>query len=281
MKIAVSSYSYMTHMKKTGVDYTDICSLAKASGFDGIEFIDLDLAKQPATSQKALAETIRKHCESIDLPILAYTVGADFYVRGAVEAERICRQVDIAGILGAPLLRHDITWAKPEECDWRDVVQSVKTQVREVAEYAAGKGIRTCTENHGLLMQDADRIESLILAVDHPNFGWLIDVGNFLCADELAIHALPIALPYAFHIHVKDFLSKDADTDSPGAGWFDSRHGTHLRGTIVGHGVVPVAKCIDIVKQSGYDGAISLEFEGSEDNLPAIDAGLSFLRKYV
>ena len=281
MKIAVSSYSYSQYMRKTGADYLKICDLAKASGFDGIEFIDLDLTIQPASSLASLAETIHNHCQAIGLPIVAYTVGADFYAKGAQEVSRLCKQVDIAGILGAPLLRHDVTWTPPDKCNWRDVVQVVKGYIREVAEYGECKGIQTCTENHGYLMQDANRVEALILAVDHPNFGWLVDIGNFLCVDEPAIHALPIALPHAFHVHVKDFLSKDADTASPGDGWFDSRHGTHLRGTIVGHGVVPVAKCINMIKESGYNGVISLEFEGPEDNLPAIDAGLSILQKYV
>ena len=43
---------------------------------------------------------------------------------------------------------------------------------------------------------------------DSPNYGWLVDMGNFLCADDLPVHAVPIAAPYAFHVHVKDFLYK-------------------------------------------------------------------------
>lgn len=33
-------------------------------------------------------------------------------------------------------------------------------------------------------MQDADRIEQLVCGVAHDNFGLLLDMGNFLCADE-------------------------------------------------------------------------------------------------
>jgi len=128
-------------------------------------------------------------------------------------------------------------------------------------------------------MQDSERLEALVRAVGHENYGWLVDIGNFLCADELPLHALPIAAPYAFHIHAKDFLLKSADADDPGAGWFRSRHGTFLRGTVVGHGVVPVRKCFEILKEHGYGGTVSLEFEGMEDNLPALEAGLAFLRK--
>ena len=43
MKIGVSSYSFSKYMKATGCNYIDICNLAKEIGYDGIEFIDLDL----------------------------------------------------------------------------------------------------------------------------------------------------------------------------------------------------------------------------------------------
>ena len=218
MKIGIGSYSYLKYMNNTDADYIAICDIAKNTGFDGIEFTELDLKVHPAINQKVLAENIRRHCEKNNLSIFAYTVGADFLARGPEEAERIKGQVDIAEILGAPLLRHDATWAKPGTVDWRDVIDRIKHPIREVTEYAALKGIRTCTENHGLLMQDSDRVESLIRAVGHSNYGWLVDIGNFLCADELPIHALPIAAPYAFHVHAKDFLSKPGDRRRPGRG---------------------------------------------------------------
>ena len=81
-------------------------------------------------------------------------------------------------------------------------------------------------------------------------------------------------MPYAFHVHAKDFLLKSGGCIDPGEGWFRSRGQNFLRGTVVGHGVVPVAQCIAILKTAGYDGWLSLEFEGHEDNLPALRHGL-------
>lgn len=50
--------------------------------------------------------------------------------------------------------------------------------------YAAEKGIKTAVENHGTFCQDSDRVELLVNTVAHDNFGLLVDMGNFLCADE-------------------------------------------------------------------------------------------------
>ena len=115
-----------------------------------------------------------------------------------------------------------------------------------------------------------------MLAVNHPNYGWLVDMGNFLCADEPPMHALPIAAPYAVHAHAKDFLLK---RENPGEGWFPTRNGWVLRGTVVGHGVVPIADCVQVLRDAGYDGWLSLEFEGMEENLTALRCGLAYLRK--
>ncbi len=281
MKLGISSYSFKNYMKDSKASYFDICNEAKRIGYDGIEFIDLDLKIQESSSLEDLAAAIKEHCRKIGLEIIAYTIGADFLNRGSGEVERIKNQVDIAAILGAKVLRHDATWTLPQGVNWREAIQRMREPIREVSQYAASLGIRTCTENHGLVLQDAQRVEELILAVDHPNYGWLVDMGNFLCVDQSALQALPIAAPYAFHVHAKDFLYKPAWEQSPGETWFSSRNGSHLRGTVAGHGIVPMAWCIQTLKKTGYEGWLSYEFEGMEECLPAIEAGYQFLRPLV
>ena len=190
--------------------------------------------------------------------------------------------VDVAAALGAKLMRHDCCWGLPKDqgvYTWRNAIEDTAPYIRRVTEYAEKKGVRTCTENHGFIMQDSNRVEQLICTVNHPNYGWLVDMGNFLCADEDSIHALGTAVPYAFHVHVKDFLLKPGDVLNPGMGWFRTRGGNFIRGTIAGNGVIPVAQCIYMLKQAGYAGFLSLEFEGMEENLPALEAGLAYIRK--
>ena len=278
MKLGVSSYSFSKYIAQTGASYLDICNEAKRIGYDGIEFIDLSLDIQPAASLQELARTIRSHCESIGLEIAAYTVGADFLNRGPGEIDRVKSQADIAALLGTKVMRHDAAWSLPEGMNWREAIDLIKEPIREVASYAQKKGIKTCTENHGYVLQDSHRVEDLILAVNHSNYGWLIDMGNFLCADEPALHALPIAAPYAAHVHAKDFLYRPVWMGNPGQGWFKSRNGSYLRGTIAGHGDVPIAWCVDLLKKNGYQGWVSYEFEGMEECLPAIEAAYHFLR---
>lgn len=279
MKIGVSSYSFWRHMEQTGANYLDICTLAKEMGFEGIEFLDLSLHVQPAESVEALADAIRAHCERIGLAICAYTVKSDFMEGPSMaEAVRVRGCVDIAARLGAPVMRHDATRGEGLT-DWRAAIREMAPAIRSVAAYAEGLGVRTCTENHGLFIQDANRMEELILTVDHPNYGWLVDIGNFACADEDSVHSVSIAAPYAVHAHAKDFLIKPADGDNPGGGWFRSRHGKYLRGTIVGHGQIPLRACMEILRQAGFAGWLSYEFEGLEENLRALAIGQEYLKR--
>ena len=276
MKLGVSSYSFSKHIKATGCDLVEVCRLAKEIGFEAIEFINITTPDPLATARE-----LREYCASIGLEIAAYTIGADL-LNG--EEEEILKKlydfVDTAEALGAPLMRHDVTYSLPEGTTWEDAIPVLAPRIRKVTEYAKAKGIRTCSENHGYIFQDSERVEALIKAVDNPNYGWLVDVGNFLCADCDVVRAVSTAAPYTYHVHVKDFLMKSGAFDKP-EGFFDTRGGNYLRGTILGHGEVPVATAIKALKRAGYDGYVSLEFEGMEENIPALTAGLAYMKKVI
>jgi sugar phosphate isomerase/epimerase len=276
MKLGVSSYSFSKHIKETGCDLFEVCRLAKEIGFEAIEFTNINTPDPIAT-----AKELRAYCAQIGLEIAAHTIGADL-LNGDEETilKNLYGLVDIAEALGAPLMRHDVCYSLPEGMDWRAAIDVLAPRIRKVTEYAKAKGIRTCSENHGYIFQDSERMEALIQAVDNENYGWLVDVGNFLCADEYSLEGVRRALPYAIHAHVKDFLyRKPGEMLVSPDGFFNTRNGNLLRGTILGHGDVPVAACIQLLREVGYNGTFSLEFEGAEENLPALRLGLSYMRK--
>ena len=103
MKIGVSSYSFAHYQRDTHASYLKLCDLAREIGFDGIEFIDLDPEYQPTADLCALADEIRAHCEAIGLPIIAYTVGADFIENPDMVAQ-LKAKIDVAEHLGAKVV---------------------------------------------------------------------------------------------------------------------------------------------------------------------------------
>ena len=195
----------------------------------------------------------------------------------AAEVERLKKQVDIAAILGCSVMRHDVCYSVGKTGTSRSfglMLPTIAANTRAVTEYAATKGIKTCTENHGYIAQDSYRVEQLFNAVAHDNYGLLVDVGNFVCADEDNCAAVSRVAPYAVHVHAKD-MYKSA-TPAPGFG--QTRGCNYFKGAIVGEGDVNVEKCLQILKRAGYDGYCSIEFEGSEDCIEGIAKGFENLK---
>ncbi len=287
MKIGVSSYSFQRYMAEEKLDMFGVINAAAQMGFSGIEFAGF---YPGCDGQKAieLAKRIKEACAQVNLDVTSWTIGADFLnpPHGDVEDEiaRLRGEVDVAVALGAPKMRHDATGGFKGRAnglaDYFEALSIVARGYRGVTEYAADKGVQTMIENHGFFFQDSDRVENLINTVGNPNFGALVDMGNFLCADEEPLIAVARMAKYAFHVHAKDFHIKAIGAD-PGAGWFKSRGGTPLRGAIVGHGNVDIQGCIKLLQEAGYDGYLSIEFEGMEDNLIALEAGLANLKRYA
>jgi sugar phosphate isomerase/epimerase len=290
MIIAVSSYSYEALYGKDGFDLFSAIKKTAEIGYGGIEFTGLEA---PAgMSVLDYAARVKAACSEAGLKIVNYAVGADFLYGSDRNPDKVVEKlkanVDVAAALGSPLMRHDSAHGIrpgdarfPANSSWQDVVAYIAPYIRSVAEYAQTRGVKTCTENHGMYMQDSERVEALIRAVNHPNYGALVDMGNFLCADEAGLSALPRMMPYAVHVHCKDFLWKSGTEESPGDGWFGSRACNWLRGTVLGHGVVKVGQCLDYIKKCGYEGAVSLEFEGPEDVLYAITAAYKLMKKHL
>ena len=280
MKIAVSSYSFSGVMRTGEYNQFTIIQKAKDMGFDAIEFVDV--IPHDGSAPEDYAKKLRAECARVGLPVSNFTFGADFINCPDTQAEidRVQGMVDLAEALGAKSIRHDATAGK-RGVSFDKALPVLADACRQVTEYAAQKGIVTMVENHGVFCQDSRRVEQLYNAVDHPNFGLLCDMGNFLCADEDPAKAFGIAAPYARYVHAKDFHIKPASESDPGEGFFRSRNGTYLRGAIIGHGNVPVKHCLAALKHAGYQGSIAIEFEGMEDTLKALEIGLVNLKRYI
>lgn len=289
MKAAVSLYSFWGYMRETGKSLQECIDIAAGYGCEGVDVIPADFEDDYAKS-RAFAKEIGAYLQAAGLKAVCYCTGSDF-VRGSdgdvkKEAERVKREVDLAAEYGCPIMRHDATWGGfPPEVKTKRGFDDMLPRFAEgygiVTEYARTMGIRTCVENHGYVVQDSDRVEKLINAVGNDNFGALVDIGNFCCADEDNGKAVGVLAPYAFHVHVKDFHRKPGREEYPGEGWFHSRGGNYLRGAILGHGDLPVAQCIGILHRAGYDGYLCLEFEGLEDPLKGVRISVDNLKRFI
>lgn len=284
MKTCVSSYSFGGYISEDNLGVLGLIDKAAEFGFDGIEFVDTGVL-----FEGDMPERIRERAAEKGIAVPAFATGADF-VNGSNgdlkdEIKRVCETVKRASRLGITVLRHDAANAyrdgRKHSRSYDYALPRIAEGCREVTKFAEQLGIRTCTENHGYFSQDAERVEKLVNAVAHDNFGSLVDCGNFMCADEDPTISVGKMAPYAFHVHVKDFHYKSGMDVNPGNGWFQTRAGNYIRGAIIGHGEAKVFQSIRTLKQNGYDGYLSIEFEGMEDRLVGIRLGLENLKRFI
>lgn len=284
MKVSVSSYSFAQYIREGKMTQLDTVAKAKELGFDAIEFTDID-GKGNYELQLENARKLRAEADRLGMKINAYTIGANLFneteEQNEAEVERLCRQVNIAKILGADVMRHDVCYALGKTGNSRSfdlMLPTIARLARRVTEYAATVGVKTCTENHGFIAQDSDRVERLFNAVAHDNYGLLVDMGNFVCADEDSALAVSRVAPYAIHAHIKDMrVHNEKNASVHGM----TRGGRYFECCVVGEGHVPVKRCIRILKRAGYDGFVSLEYEGREDCIDGIKRSLANIKRFL
>ncbi|MGI8484510.1 MAG: sugar phosphate isomerase/epimerase family protein [Thermomicrobiales bacterium] len=295
MKIGVSSYSFAqsfangsmtildaidwvaesdaTHMEISiaGFATPEVGSDSSDGGASECMVVGADLINHPT-----LIAAIKQRADERGVTLSNYAVAADFRdVDLDGQIATLKKHIDAAHALGIPLFRHDVVawaWRDGNQAEYEQVFKSIVPVCQEIADYAATLGITTSIENHGFYMNNSERVRRLILAVDRPNFKTTLDIGNFLCVDELPESAVPQNLEYASLVHLKDFYIRDTQ---PGDGWLKTLAGNYIQGSIVGFGDLPMKRLLTLVKESGFDGPISIEFEGMVHDITGITAGLT------
>jgi len=281
MKLAVSSYSYNQYITSNRMDIFSVIEHAAETGFKGIEFIEFTTAE--SNNFEAFCDKVRHKCLETGLEICAYAVGGDFSTKNIhVEVKRLKSQVDVAARLGAPVMRTDVMNSFPDGIITSKQCRGhIADGLRDLADYAQSKGVLLTTENHGWIFGKSEWLEKLMSWVNHNNYRLLADLGNFMHAGREPAVELSRLVRFVRHVHIKDFHFKSGSEFFPGKGWFETCNGDYIRGAIVGHGDAQIQKSLRILNNNGYNGWLTLEFEGIEDALMAITAGLTNIQRML
>lgn len=285
LTIGFSSYSFHSTLASGEMTLPDVIDWVAASEGEHLELASLgDDPDSPIPNIHSPAEyvdRIREHAAAAGVPLSSLAIGADLSTDDRAQIDRVMAHVDLAERLGITRMRHDVVPHADVEGDdtprFEQVLPHIVAGAKEIARYAATKGITTSLENHGFFVQSADRVRRILHAVDEPNFLTTLDVGNFVCVDETPEVSVAQNLPYAMVVHLKDFYLRPADA-TPGEGWFRSRGGTHLRGAVLGNGDIDLRAVARAIRESDFAGYVALEFEGWEDCLLGCERGIAFAR---
>lgn len=285
MKFGLSSYSYQPLLRSGQLTLDGVCEAIAASGGTHVELavhtigpqqadqMAYDLGSDADTRAMVAAAAENSGIEISGLCIPASFIDEDPVARRA-QIDRAKRYVDLCADMGVGYLRTDVVpWSMrgDSQAQVEALYPMVIEACQELAEHSAARGVISSIENHGFLMNGSERCRRLIAAVGSDHFRMTLDIGNFLCVDEDPEIAVRNCLGDAAFVHVKDFLVRKA---YPGPGWLQTTGGRHIVGTVFGFGDVAVRDIVADVLKSGYDGYVSLEFEGNEPTQMGCDTGL-------
>ncbi|OKP98695.1 sugar phosphate isomerase/epimerase [Paenibacillus sp. P46E] len=280
MKLGISTYSLHAAFAAGELTLKGVLETIADLGAEHAEIVPLgfNLIDNPELTDVILKTAADRGLELSNYAIGANFAGLDTEMRRK-EMERVKREVEVCAALGIQRMRHDVA-SSPDLSivHFLEELPQLADACREIADYASGFGITTSVENHGYFIQHSDRVQALVSAVDRENFRTTLDVGNFLCADENPLTAVAGNLKIASMVHLKDFYVRPQDRH-PGEGWFQSSGGNWLRGAIVGQGDIDMPRVLRLVKESGYDGYISIEFEGLEECRKGTRLGLEYVKR--
>ncbi len=285
MKIGASTYSLSKAIKAGAFDVLGAFDWLAENGGEHIEIVPLQgvfsLVETPE-----LATTMAGHAKRLGLGISCYTFGASFIDCTAdafkAELDRVKKHVDQAARLGTHRVRHDVGFrpaGQNSDAQFERDFPALADACGAIADYAAPLGLTTMIENHGLHVQGAERVLRLYRAVDRSNFRLLVDTGNFYPVEFAnTLEAIRQCAPYAGMAHVKDHHIRTTAPDCL-EGWRDRGRGIFTRPAIAGEGDIDIGAALGHLKKAGFDGYLSLEYEGHEEARHANRRGMDNVRR--
>ena len=285
MKTCISLYSYWTPVRFGKMTQYDVIDKIKALGIDAVELLMLNDAVPAGETMQSYAKKLYEHAKKIGLEVPILSMDSKLYCADPErELAYLCSMIDVAAECGIKLMRFDIAYSymgNEELKNYKTVINAVTPYIRRLAEYGASRGVKVVSENHGSIIQDSYRVEELLTTVDHKNYGYLCDIGNFDGADENVVTAMSRLLPYICFVHAKDIIQRSGNEYDPGQYYWRTRGGNYHRATIFGHGTLPVYQLLSALKDNGYEGYLSLEYEGIEDTEMAMEISAENLKRML
>ena len=207
----------------------------------------------PARLAELRAAAERHRLEIVDIALMNNFGVADDEKRRGEEA-RTARWMPASRELGSRFLRTFAGWPEGERsARWPAMLRAMRAVV--TAAEAAQVQLVMENHNHGGFVQTADDVLAIFDAVSSPALALLLDTGNYV--DGLASIRRTAGL--ARHVHAKF-----------------RRVGPDGRDRLVDHEAV-----VGELRQVGYQGCLSVEYEGEEPPESAVPRAVAHMRRIL
>jgi sugar phosphate isomerase/epimerase len=257
LRLGLAAYSMRDHLTgklSPAMTLDDFIERAAAWGVDAVELTSYYF---PPDFTPAYVAALKRHCFLLGLDVSTTPIRNTFTYPAGPEREKeiahVKRWLDVAADVGSPAIRifaGDAQKGQPEADARRNCVESIEA----CADHAASRGVFLALENHGGIVAEPDSLLEIVRAVRSEWVGVNLDTGNFHGTDPYA--DLARCLPYAVTAQVKvEMQAKGGPKEEADLG-----------------------RLVRMLKDGGYRGCATLEYEAAEAPLTAVPRYLDRLR---
>ncbi len=271
VRFAVSTYSFWQFRAEPSPIETCIDAAARM-GFDGVEILQVQML---GDEDNARLQRLKRQAHSLGLALCGFSTHQGFvFPDPAIRQENIektLHSIDLAHRLGIPTMRINTgRWGTSKNFDelmanrgieprlpghtddeafgW--VIESLEKCLPRAEECGVVLGL----ENHWGLGRTAEGVMRIVNAIDSPWLKTTLDTGNFL--EDIYPQMERLA---------QDACLVQAKTYDGGGKWYTLE--------------IDYARVAEILRKVGYQGFVSLEFEGKDDPAKAVPKSLARLQK--
>jgi len=277
IKLGIASYSYW-HFRDPKVSIETVIEKASEIGVEGVDVLHRQmeiLEKEPLTAEhRSYLQKLKRHAFRNGVSLVCLSIHQDFVQKTPEERrkqiEHTEKCIEIAYEMGCPCIRlnsgrwktitsfDDLMKARgiePIPPGWTEDegFKSCIDCIEQCLPKAEKCGVVLALENHWGLSRTPEGLLRIVNAISSPWFGALIDTGNFM---EDPYDKIEMVAPKAVYAQAKTYFG--------GGEWYTLD--------------LDYKRIAKILKNAGYTGFVSLEFEGKEDPNIAVPKSIAILR---
>lgn len=276
MKLSCTAISLSKTFREGGMNIETYIAFCAEQGLNGVDVLARKYSWQWRDADSEL-KNIPGWAKAAGIKIAAFAAGNKFTVEDETEfnanVEMVREALRDAGAIGAPLLRifggaHPCCGGKlPHARALEKVLHGIELCLPE----AQKQRVALALENHGCLPGHSYEIAAIIHKFNSPWLKCTFDCANFLANNmdekENPLTAYDRLKGQIAHVHFKDF---DIDPAAPGR---------KVQACPAGQGIVPLRQLSALMREDGYAGYCSLEYEAGS-RMPELD-GVPLSIKYM
>jgi sugar phosphate isomerase/epimerase len=246
-KLSLAEWSFHRALQANEMTNLDFPVITRELGLEGVEYVN-QFFMDKAKDEKYLAE-LKKITKNEGVANVLIMCDSEGMVGHPEKEERIKtvdnhkKWIDAAAYLGC----HSIRVNAGSRGTYEEQQKLAADGLRMLCEYGDTKKINVLVENHGGLSSNGEWLAGVMEMVDHKRVGTLPDFGNFIINRQTGeefdrYRGVKLLMPYAKGVSAKSHA-------------FDE-NGNETKSDYY--------KLMQIVIDSGYNGFVGIEYEGSE-----------------